>query len=248
MSVNGVDLGGLSPDQARTKLRQLDPGRGMRQQRRRRSGSQELPPEPAPRAGVGQRRRDGRRGRLAQPRRQLRHPHLAPAHRRGGQGRPAPDRHLLLARRRQRRRTASQRTVDRPARDASVAPTPTAPAEGPRAAAASRCARAPCAPRSSRRSSSPSEPARRRGPRQDQAEGQRARPRGQKYPTYLTVSKAETKLRFWRKLKLVKAYDVAVGQPAWPTDERAVRDPDQAGRPDLVGAQLLVGRQPGRLR
>jgi lipoprotein-anchoring transpeptidase ErfK/SrfK len=38
-----------------------------------------------------------------------------------------------------------------------------------------------------------------------------------KYPTYLTVSKAETKLRFWRKLKLVKEYDVAVGMPEWPT-------------------------------
>jgi lipoprotein-anchoring transpeptidase ErfK/SrfK len=40
-----------------------------------------------------------------------------------------------------------------------------------------------------------------------------------KYPTYLTVSKADTTVRFWRKLKLVKSYPVAVGQPAWPTDD-----------------------------
>jgi lipoprotein-anchoring transpeptidase ErfK/SrfK len=38
-----------------------------------------------------------------------------------------------------------------------------------------------------------------------------------KYPTYLTVSKADTKLRLWKNLKLVKEYNVAVGMPAWPT-------------------------------
>ena len=38
-----------------------------------------------------------------------------------------------------------------------------------------------------------------------------------KYPTYITVSKAQTKARLWKNLKLVKTYDVAVGQPAWPT-------------------------------
>jgi lipoprotein-anchoring transpeptidase ErfK/SrfK len=40
-----------------------------------------------------------------------------------------------------------------------------------------------------------------------------------KYPTFITVSKAQTKARFWKNLKLVKTYDVAVGQPAWPTDD-----------------------------
>jgi len=40
-----------------------------------------------------------------------------------------------------------------------------------------------------------------------------------KYPTYLTVSKGQTKLRLWRNLKLVKTYDVAVGMPAWPTPD-----------------------------
>jgi lipoprotein-anchoring transpeptidase ErfK/SrfK len=40
-----------------------------------------------------------------------------------------------------------------------------------------------------------------------------------KYPTYITVSKDQTKARFWKKLKLVKTYNVAVGQPAWPTTD-----------------------------
>jgi lipoprotein-anchoring transpeptidase ErfK/SrfK len=40
-----------------------------------------------------------------------------------------------------------------------------------------------------------------------------------KYPTFITVSKAQTKARFWKNLKLVKTYDVAVGQPAWPTSD-----------------------------
>ncbi len=40
-----------------------------------------------------------------------------------------------------------------------------------------------------------------------------------KYPSYLTVSKDQTKLRLWRNLKLEKTYGVAVGQPAWPTSD-----------------------------
>src|SRR4051812_38624947 len=40
-----------------------------------------------------------------------------------------------------------------------------------------------------------------------------------KYPTFITVSKAQTKARFWKNLKLVKTYNVAVGQPAWPTSD-----------------------------
>ncbi|MGI8593236.1 MAG: L,D-transpeptidase family protein [Solirubrobacteraceae bacterium] len=38
-----------------------------------------------------------------------------------------------------------------------------------------------------------------------------------KYPTYLTVSKDQTRLRLWRNLELSKTYDVAVGMPEWPT-------------------------------
>jgi lipoprotein-anchoring transpeptidase ErfK/SrfK len=40
-----------------------------------------------------------------------------------------------------------------------------------------------------------------------------------KYPTFITVSKAQTKARLWKNLKLVKTYGVAVGQPAWPTSD-----------------------------
>ncbi len=38
-----------------------------------------------------------------------------------------------------------------------------------------------------------------------------------RYSTYLTVSKDQTKLRLWRDLELEKTYDVAVGMPKWPT-------------------------------
>jgi len=37
------------------------------------------------------------------------------------------------------------------------------------------------------------------------------------YPTYLTVSQAEFTVRLWKNLKLVKSYPIAVGQPAYPT-------------------------------
>jgi len=40
-----------------------------------------------------------------------------------------------------------------------------------------------------------------------------------KYPTFITVSKGQLKARFWKNLKLVKAYKVAVGMPAWPTSD-----------------------------
>jgi lipoprotein-anchoring transpeptidase ErfK/SrfK len=38
-----------------------------------------------------------------------------------------------------------------------------------------------------------------------------------KYPVYLTVDQATYTVRLWKKLKLVKSYTIAVGQPAYPT-------------------------------
>jgi lipoprotein-anchoring transpeptidase ErfK/SrfK len=40
-----------------------------------------------------------------------------------------------------------------------------------------------------------------------------------KYPYYITVSKDQTKARLWKNLKLIKTYAVAVGMPAWPTSD-----------------------------
>ena len=37
------------------------------------------------------------------------------------------------------------------------------------------------------------------------------------YPTYLTVSQSEFTVRLWDHLKLVKSYPIAIGQPAYPT-------------------------------
>lgn len=37
------------------------------------------------------------------------------------------------------------------------------------------------------------------------------------YPTYITVDQSEFVARLWKDLKLVKTYPVAVGQPAYPT-------------------------------
>lgn len=37
------------------------------------------------------------------------------------------------------------------------------------------------------------------------------------YPTYLTVSQSEFVVRLWKDLKLVKTYPIATGQPAYPT-------------------------------
>ncbi len=40
-----------------------------------------------------------------------------------------------------------------------------------------------------------------------------------KYPTYLTVNKATEQLKLWKNLKLVKTYSVAVGSPEYPTPD-----------------------------
>ena len=63
------------------------------------------------------------------------------------------------------------------------------------------------------------------------------------YNTVITVDKAHFKLRLFKGLKFRKSYGVAVGQPAYPTPDRALRDPGQAGQPGVVGAQLPVGRR-----
>ena len=63
------------------------------------------------------------------------------------------------------------------------------------------------------------------------------------YNTVITVDKAHFKLRLFKGLKFRKSYGVAVGQPAYPTPDRALRHPGQAGQPGVVGAQLAVGRR-----
>ncbi len=112
--------------------------------------------------------------------------------------------------------TRVQRAVDRPARDASVYPTPT---RLYKVRARNGLTVRPNALRGAIGQAlvSPSD-------RRVVADLVRTRPKvtgrelASRYPTYITVSKDQTKLRFWRNLKLVKAYAVAVGQPAWPTD------------------------------
>ena len=63
------------------------------------------------------------------------------------------------------------------------------------------------------------------------------------YNTVITIDQAHFKLRLFKGLKFRKSYGVAVGQPAYPTPSRPLRDPEQAGQPDMVGAQLAVGRR-----
>jgi lipoprotein-anchoring transpeptidase ErfK/SrfK len=107
--------------------------------------------------------------------------------------------------------------VDRPARDASVQPTPT-DLQKVRGRSGLEVRSRALRSAIQRELTSPS------GDRRVEAQLTKTKPRvttrelADKYPTYITVSKADTKLRFWKNLKLVKAYPVAVGQPAWPTD------------------------------
>jgi lipoprotein-anchoring transpeptidase ErfK/SrfK len=110
-----------------------------------------------------------------------------------------------------------RRKVDRPARDAAVYPTPT---RLYKVRARSGLAVRPNALRAAIGEAlvSPSQ-------RRVVADLIKTRPKvtgrqlAARYPTYLTVSKDQTKLRFWRKLKLVKAYPVAVGMPGYPTSD-----------------------------
>ena len=61
--------------------------------------------------------------------------------------------------------------------------------------------------------------------------------------TVITIDQAHFRLRLFKRLKFVKTYGVAVGQPAYPTPDRPVLDPEQAGQPDVDGAEQPVGRR-----
>lgn len=214
VSVNGVDLGGLSPDQARTKLRRSILS-GMQQNVVIEAGRKSFRLSP-------------RRARVSVNVDAMVNDAVSRSHdgnvvtrtwrRLTGEEAKADLRPTI---------TYSSRVVDvlvdkiagdvdRPARDASVAPTPSGLQKvrgrsgltvRPRALRTAIVAEL----------SNPSESRRVNASLVKTKPKVSTRDLAQKYPTYLTVSKAETKLRFWRKLKLVKEYNVAVGMPAWPT-------------------------------
>ena len=106
--------------------------------------------------------------------------------------------------------------VTRPARDAAVAPTPTGLTMTPERSGAA------LGVRKLRRDiedelTSPTAGRRVRAPLRRLAPEVTVGELVGRYPTYLTVSKDQTKLRLWRDLELEKTYDVAVGMPRWPT-------------------------------
>ncbi len=106
--------------------------------------------------------------------------------------------------------------VTRPARDAAVVPTPTGLTKAPERSGVA------LGVRSLRRDieaelTSPSRGRRVRARLSPLAPKVSVSQLAGTYPTYLTVSKDQTRLRLWRDLELEKTYDVAVGMPKWPT-------------------------------
>ena len=97
--------------------------------------------------------------------------------------------------------------------------------------------------RSTRRS--PTRPASRArhpaGAQGRQGEGHRPTTSRAATGTVITIDRAHFKLRLFKRLKFVKSYGVAVGQPAYPTPTGLLLDPEQAGQPGLDGAELARG-------
>ena len=140
--------------------------------------------------------------------------------------------------------------INRPARDATVSPTPaslnTVPAQDGLTVRASEL-------RSRVRAAIES-----RGHRTLSAPVERVKPAvttdqlAQKYPTFITIDRGAFQLRFWKNLKLVKTYTIAVGQAGLETpagqytiDDKQVNPswhvPDSAWAGDLAGKVIPPG-------
>ena len=141
--------------------------------------------------------------------------------------------------------------INRPARDATVSPTPASLNTVARPGRGHRSRRRGCARACGRRSTAPTH-------RTVSAPVDRVEPKvttdqlAQQYPTFITIDRAAFQLRFWQNLKLVKTYTIAVGQAGLETpageytiDDKQVNPswhvPDSAWAGDLAGQVIPPG-------
>ena len=67
-----------------------------------------------------------------------------------------------------------------------------------------------------------------------------------RYPSYLTLDRANFTLRLWKDLELARTYTVAVGQEGLGNAGRHLRDRMDGRKPDLARARVRLGRGPCR--